>query len=295
MSWLLSLAALLVQDSAPFVVAPVRTELQRALLDIPQEHLDGRWFVLVGGNQFIDEGAEDCAFELAESLSSRAPEGGSAHLQVAFQPPFPSPADRASLQAALNASMEEIDFECRMSTRSSSQAGAFESMIERFTQPAIPSSSVAVLEPVVRSSFGIAGRAMEPLTRHLAGGADSYLGIREPLRQRDGYLTEGQGQALLDLLTRAGVENGKLSVEVRVLVAAGDGFQESYERLHDFLAESGHQMRSFTNGLQEDPRADELLGNEVPDVALTALDETPIRLPQLIENKAALITFWGVG
>ena len=59
----------------------------------------------------------------------------------------------------------------------------------------------------------------------------------------------------------------------------------------------GLALGSMSVGLEEDPRADELIGKPAPDFALESLDGSGDRrsLRELADTKVALLTFWGVG
>jgi hypothetical protein len=85
------------------------------------------------------------------------------------------------------------------------------------------------------------------------------------------------------------------SVMVDCLVA-DDGSLDCMDSFSRFADEHGWRLRGFTVALQEDPRADALIGEPAPDFELPrAAVLRSGRLRDMIDGRVALLTFWGVG
>jgi hypothetical protein len=288
MLWL----SLLASDPS-FLVLPVHTDLQRLLLDSPE---DLRALAFVRGcalGENVPSGVTPIQLGALESeLKPLASENATVYFRVVLA----GSGEPNDIDTILKRVGERAGFARQIPSHSfRSPEDGWSSIVS--TTLAGPDDKDAREDHTGEEHLEVY-RVATRLSRILAEGADCVVDLRVTLEESDsGFVPPGLGETISQILQDLEIERREIIFfRVRHLLCKKDGDRRLFEDLEKLAKDLAFTSMSATIVSEEDIRCKELLGKPAPELTLESFETgKPASLRSLIAGKLTLLKFWGYG
>ncbi|WP_161604522.1 TlpA family protein disulfide reductase [Roseiconus nitratireducens] len=301
-------------------MAPVKTEVQRTLV----ANGSTAFATVNGGSLAGEAGLESESFD-RKAFESELQRVASTHpdqlkLEIRYQMPQPAEATRASIKSRLSEIAHSCGFE-HVGASTLASSASWESVmgpVQQFPESEDPSE--AIFENELARVFALRTR----LSKLVIGDADCVVEIKQPFDGRQKELSDPLREFIrkavtsMDFETQKGkllyrvstTEAGESDLEsifdprlpVPIRVDAGPAIRALLERQAaeyqpspalELALDLGFNRIGYTHS-PGGGAPQKLIGQRAPNFTLRSLAGEDLELAALIENRPALVTFWGV-